>query len=276
MLPKLPRDAGDRNRTSPFAFTGNKFEFRAIGSSQSIAGANTVLNAIVAESLDYIATRLEAAVDADQDFNNAVQELLSEMVGEFEPILFDGDNYCLKWQKEAQRRGLPNLQTTVDCVPLATSPEAIELFGKYCVYSERELRSREEILLSNYARSIGIEAQTASTMAHTMILPVALRYQADVAAAVNNVKVAGLENPTQMDLLRELTEAASAFRKAAVALDQAVVEDIGGDALAQAKYQRDAVIPAMDELRLWGDKLELLVADDYWPLAPYREILFIR
>jgi len=276
MLPKLPRDAGDRNRTSPFAFTGNKFEFRAIGSSQSIAGSNTVLNAIVAESLDCIATRMEAAVDAGQDFNNAVQELLSEMAGEFEPILFDGDNYCLQWQKEAQRRGLPNLQTTVDCVPLATSPEAIELFGKYRVYSERELRSREEILLANYARSIGIEAQTASTIAHTMILPAALRYQADVAAAVNNIKAAGLEDPTQMDLLRELTEAASAFRKAAVALDQAVAEDIGGDVLAQAKYQRDAVIPAMDELRLWGDKLELLVADDYWPLAPYREILFIR
>ena len=276
-LPKLPRDAGDRNRTSPFAFTGNKFEFRAVGSSQNVAGPNTVLNTIVAESLDFVATKLEAAVAAGEDLNAATQEVLTEMVKEFKPVLFDGDNYSDDWKAEAARRGLPNYESTVDCVPLATSPEAIDLFGRYGVYSERELHSRREILLENYATTVGIEAKTASIMAHTMILPAGLRYQADVAAAVNGAKAAGLEDPAQTELLTELVKTVSEFRRAAGALDEAArCIPAGDDALASARYCRERVLPAMETLRALGDKLELMVDDGYWPLPMYREMLFIR
>ena len=276
MLPKLPRDAGDRNRTSPFAFTGNKFEFRAIGSSQNVSGANTVLNAAVAESLDFAATRLEADLAAGKDLNVAVQELLTEMIAEFKPVLFDGDNYSAEWHAEAERRGLPNLRSTVDCVPLATSTESIELFGKYKVYSQRELHSRQEILLENYATKISIEAETASMIAHTMILPAALRYQADVANAVNSAKTAGLEDAAQLALLEDIVTTSSAFRKAALALDAAKGADAPEDTLACAKYQHDTIIPAMEKLRELGDKLETLVDSNYWPLPTYGEMLFIR
>ncbi|HAU38071.1 MAG TPA: glutamine synthetase type III [Phycisphaerales bacterium] len=276
MLPKLPRDAGDRNRTSPFAFTGNKFEFRAVGASQSVAGPNTVLNTIVAESLDFFTTKLEASIKAGKDLNAAIQDLLPGVIREFKPVLFDGDNYSAEWHAEAERRGLPNLRSTVDCVPLATSKEAIALFTKYGVYTERELHSRQEILLENYVKTVTIEALTASNLAHTMLLPAALRYQADVAGAVSAAKAAGVEDGVQKKLLDELVKTVSAFHKATTALDEAVAADHGGDTLAHARCCHDKVLPAMIELRKLGDKLELMVADEYWPLPPYREMLFIR
>jgi len=276
MLPQLPRDAGDRNRTSPFAFTGNKFEFRAVGSSQNVSGCNTVLNAAVAESLDFAATRLEADLAAGKDLNTAVRELLTEMIAEFKPVLFDGDNYSAEWHDEAERRGLPNLRSTVDCVPLVTGEESIELFGKYKVYSDRELHSRQEILLENYATTISIEADTASMIAHTMILPAALKYQADVAAAVNSAKTAGIEDAAQLALLEEVVSTSGAFRKAAVDLDAAKAADAPEGALALAKYQHGTIIPAMEKLRELGDKLEMLVDSNYWPLPTYSEMLFIR
>jgi len=276
MLPKLPRDAGDRNRTSPFAFTGNKFEFRAVGSSQSVAGPNTVLNAIVADSLDYIATKLEEAVGGGADLNAAVQALMSELIAEFKPILFDGDNYAADWHAEAERRGLPNLHNTVEAVPLATAPETVELLSGYGVYSERELHSRQEILLENYATTIGIEGKTASWMAHTMIIPAALRYQADVASAINAAKAAGVEDGEQTALLTDLVATIGACRKAAVALDAALDAAPGGDALEVATYQRDNVLAGMAAVRGHADTLELMVADAYWPLPNYREMLFIR
>ena len=276
MLPHLPRDAGDRNRTSPFAFTGNKFEFRAVGSSQSVAAANTVLNAIVAESLDCMVSKIESAVVEGSDLNVAVQSVLAEEIKAFKPILFDGDNYSDEWKAEAERRGLPNLVSTVDCVPLATAPETIELFEKYAVYSARELHSRQEILLENYATSIAIEAQTLSMMAHTMVIPAALKYQATVAAAINGAKAAGVEDPVQMSLLTETVGAISNLRSAATALDKAAGNDSAEGALAEAVCMHDTVIPAMNEVRKWADTLELLVDDGDWPLPTYREMLFIR
>jgi glutamine synthetase len=276
MLPKLPRDAGDRNRTSPFAFTGNKFEFRAVGSGQSVAGPNTVLNAIVAESLDFVATKLEAAVKAGKDLNASVQELLAKMVKEFKPVLFDGDNYCKEWHEEAERRGLPNLKSTVDCVPLAKSKEAIELFTKYGVYSERELHSRYEILLENYIKTVNIEALTASMMAHTLLLPASLRYQERVAGSIGVAKAVGVEDTAQLALLKDLAKTIGAFQKAAAALDKAIAHESAGDALAHAKYSHDKVLPAMLDLRKLGDQLELMVDDSLWPIPPYREMLFIR
>jgi len=276
MLPKLPRDAGDRNRTSPFAFTGNKFEFRAVGSSQSVAGPNTVLNAIVAESLDFFATNLEKAVAAGEDLNSAIQKLLAKVIKEFKPILFDGDNYCDAWKAEAKKRGLPNLVSTVECVPLATSKESIDLFTKYGVYSERELHSRQEILLENYTRTVTIEALMASAMAHTMILPAGLKYQSAVAKAVNSAKQAGASDAALAAMLKEIVKLNGSFRKAAIALDKAVAEHPGGAALGHARHMHDKVLPAMAELRVLGDKLELIVDDNYWPLPTYREMLFIR
>src|SRR5947209_9531941 len=184
VLPKLPRHAGDRNRTSPFAFTGNKFEFRAVGGSQSIAGPNTVLNTIVAESLDFVATELEKAVRGGKDLNRAIQDLLPGMIKESKKVLFMGDNYTEEWHKEAEKRGLPNLKNTIDCLPVILRKDTVDLFSKYKVYTERELQSRHTILCENYAKTVNIEGQLTSMMARTMILPAALRYQAEVATAV--------------------------------------------------------------------------------------------
>src|SRR5207249_2685050 len=214
VLPKLPRHAGDRNRTSPFAFTGNKFEFRAVGGSQSIAGPNTVLNTIVAESLDYIVTHLEKDVKAGRDLNKAIQDLLPGIIKESKKVLFDGDNYTAEWHSEAERRGLPNLRNTVDALPVILRKDSIELFGKYRVYSERELQSRYNILCEGYVKTVNVEARLTSMMAKTMILPGALRYQAEVAQAVTATKAAGVDNAAQADLLRQLAGSVTAFQKA--------------------------------------------------------------
>jgi glutamine synthetase len=276
VLPRLPRDAGDRNRTSPFAFTGNKFEFRAVGSSQSIAGPNTVLNTIVAESLDFIATNLERAVAKGTDLNKAIQDLLSGILKESKQVLFSGDNYSEDWHKEAERRGLPNLRNTVDALPVIIRKDSIELFGKYRVYSERELHSRFAILAENYVKTVNIEGQLMTMMARTMILPAALRYQTEVAGAVTATKAAGVDNTAQAELLKSLSLTVTEFQKATASLESALAHHANGDAYAHAKHFRDDVLPAMKALRTLGDKLETVVADDLWPLPTYREMLFIK
>jgi glutamine synthetase len=276
VLPKLPRDAGDRNRTSPFAFTGNKFEFRAVGGSQSVAGPNTVLNTIVAESLDYIATNLEKAKGAGKDLAKALQELLPGIIKESKKVLFNGDNYTAEWHKEAERRGLPNLRNTVDALPVVVRKDSVELFGKYKVYSERELQSRLAILAEHYVKTINVEAKLTAFMAKTMILPAALRYQNEVAHAVNATKAAGVDNGAQADMLRSLTGTISEFQKATANLEKAVDHHAAGEPLEHATYSRDKVLPAMAAVRSLGDKLEGVVADDLWPLPTYREMLFIK
>ncbi len=276
VLPKLPRDPGDRNRTSPFAFTGNKFEFRAVGSSFSIAGPNTVLNTIVAESLDHIATELEKATAAGKPLNKAIQDLLPGLLKESKKVIFNGDNYTEEWHKEAERRGLPNLRDTVSAIPVIVRKDSVELFTKYRVYSEKELHSRYNIFSENYAKTITIEANMMLMMARTMILPAALRYQAEVAQAVAATKALGVENAAQMEHLRDLTGVLSKFQGAVESLEESVHHTANGDAYAHAKYARDAVLPRMTELRTLGDKLETLVADDLWPLPTYREMLFIK
>ena len=276
ILPKLPKEAGDRNRTSPFAFTGNKFEFRAVGSSQNIAGPNTILNAIVAESLDYIATNLEKAVAGGKDLNKAIQELLPGIIKDNKKVIFNGDNYTDEWHKEAEKRGLPNIKNTVDCLPIVTKKEIVELLSKYKVYTERELQSRFHILGENYVKTVNIEGQVMSYMAKTLILPAALRYQGELAQAVNATKAAGVDNAAQLELLKSLTGTINDFQKATATLEKALGHHAEGDAYAHAKHMRDQVIPAMAELRKHGDKLENIVADDLWPLPTYREMLFIR
>jgi glutamine synthetase len=276
VLPKLPRHAGDRNRTSPFAFTGNKFEFRAVGGSQSVAGPNTVLNTIVAESLDYIASHLEKAKGQGKDLNKAIQELLPGIIKESKKVLFNGDNYAAEWHQEAERRGLPNLRNTVDALPVILRRDTIELFGKYRVYTERELQSRFTILCENYVKTVNIEGRLTSMMARTMILPAALRYQGEIAAAVNATKAAGADNASQVELLRNLTSTITEFQGATATLDKALAHHGDGDLLSHARHFRDAILPAMAQVRQLGDKLETMVADDLWPLPTYREMLFIK
>ncbi len=276
VLPRLPRDAGDRNRTSPFAFTGNKFEFRAVGGSQSIAGPNTVLNTIVAESLDYMATHLEKAVSAGKDLNRAIQDLLAGILKESKKVLFQGDNYTPEWHQEAERRGLPNLRNTVDCLPVILRKDSVDLFTRYKVYSERELQSRFNILCENYIKTVTIEGKLTATMARTMILPAALRYQAEVAGAVTATKAAGVDSSAQLELLRNLSATISEFQKATGHLDHCLAHHAEGDVLAHTKHARDSILAAMGAVRTLGDKLETLVPDDLWPLPTYREMLFIR
>ena len=281
VLPKLPRDAGDRNRTSPFAFTGNKFEFRAVGSSFSISGPNVVLNTIVAESLDYIASKLEPeAAKGQAQLLKAIQDLMSGILKESKKVLFNGDGYSDDWHKEAEKRGLPNLKNTVDALPVIVRKDTVELFAKYKVFSERELTSRYNIFAEKYVKEVSIEALMMVHMAKTMILPAALRYQAEVAGAVNATKAAGVDAGAQFDHLKELVATTTKFQAATADLDHAVNPDPThphpADPYQHAKATRDTVVPKMADLRALGDKLETLVADDLWPLPTYREMLFIK
>ncbi len=276
VLPKLPRDAGDRNRTSPFAFTGNKFEFRAVGSFFSIGGPNVVLNTIVAESIDFIAGELEASIKSGKDLNKAIQALLPGILKVSKKVVFNGDGYSEEWQKEAEKRGLPNIKNSVDAFPVLIRKDTIELFGKYKVLSERELQSRYFIFCEKYVKEVVIEANMMVMMAKTMILPAALRYQAEVATSVNATKAAGVDCAAQLEVLKDLTGALTKFQGAFSALCTATHHHPEGDLFAHAKYIKESVCPKMEELRALGDKLESIVADDLWPLPTYREMLFIK
>ncbi len=276
VLPKMPKDAGDRNRTSPFAFTGNKFEFRAVGSSFSIAGPNTVLNTIVAESLDFIATRLEADTKGGKPLAKAIQELLPAILKESKKVIFNGDGYSEEWQQEAAKRGLPNLKSSVDVFPVIVRKDSVDLFGKYKVFTERELQARFHIFSEKYVKEVNIEANMMVMMAKTMILPAALRYQGEVAASVAATKAAGVDVSSQSAYLGGLTGTIAHFQAALAALEKAAHHHPDGDAYAHAKYMKETVIPKMADLRTHGDALETIVADDLWPLPTYREMLFVK
>jgi len=277
VLPRQPKHAGDRNRTSPFAFTGNKFEFRAVGSSFSIAGANTVLNTIVAESLDYVATHLEKAKSEGKDLNRAIQSLLPVIIRESRRVLFLGDNYSADWHAEAEKRGLPNLRNTPDSLPTILEKESIELFTKYKVYSERELESRFNILCESYVKTVTIEGRCASMMARTMILPAALRYQAEVAQSIQALQATGAKAPgRQTEHLKTLMETIDGLQAAVDKLDDALGHHAEGKPIDHTRYSRDHIVTNMAEVRKHGDALETMVADDLWPLPTYREMLFIK
>src|SRR6185369_10416059 len=272
VLPKLPREAGDRNRTSPFAFTGNKFEFRAVGSSANISGANTVLNTIVAESLDFIASKLEADTKAGKDLNKAIQDLLPGIIKESKKVVFNGNNYAEEWHAEAAKRGLPNLKNTVDVLPVVTRKDTIELFTKYKVYSEKELQSRFNILSEAYAKHVNIEGQTALMMAKTMILPAALRYQREVGESIAAAKAAGAGSPAGLETFGTLVSTITDFQRNTMSLEKALGHHAEGSPFDHAKHMREAVLPAMSELRKTADKLEMMISDDLWPLPTYREM----
>ena len=275
VLPPLPKDAGDRNRTSPFAFTGNRFEFRAVGSNQSIAGPLVAMNTIIAESLDFCATRLEQATGGDpKKLHGELQKLLTEVMNEHGAIIFNGDGYSQEWHEEAEERGLLNLKTTADALPVLESDEVKKLFAKYSVLSERELESRLDTYLEQYCMSIGVEANLTIEMAKTMIFPAAIRYQNELASTCANLKIVGYEFDT--DTLDVVTSAVKSLQDSIAALEHAVGEQQGGDLKAEARHCCDAVLPAMEKVRAVADQLEGIVSDDLWPLPTYQEMLFIK
>ena len=272
-LPVLPADPGDRNRTSPFAFTGNRFEFRAPGSSQSISGPMVAINTIMADSLDYIATELETAVEAGTDFNVAVQQVLESIITTHGNAVFNGDGYSDDWQVEAASRGLLNLRTTVDALPQLDTPEAKALFSKYGVLSERELASRYEVYLEQYVLSVQVEAKQTLEMAKTSILPAALRYQGELAVGAAALKKLGTEYDST--LLDGVSSGIVALNAGIADLTAALGHHGGDSTYDEAKYACDSLLPAMATIRSAADALEHLVADDLWPLPTYQEMLFI-
>jgi len=276
VLPKIPREAGDRNRTSPFAFTGNKFEFRAVGASANIAGANTVLNTIVAESLDYIATKLEADVKAGKSLTDAIQTLLPVIIKENKKVIFNGNGYAEEWHKEAEARGLPNLKNTVDVLPVVIEASTIELFTKYKVYSEKELHSRFNILSEAYVKALAIEGKTALGIAKTQILPAALRYQKEVGESIAAAKAAGASSAAGVESFGTLVSTINEFTSGIKVLEKAVNHHVEGEPYDHAKYAREQIFTALSLIRESADKLETIVADDLWPLPTYREMLFIK
>ena len=271
-LPHLPTDPGDRNRTSPFAFTGNRFEFRAPGSGQTINVPMIVLNTIMADSLDYMATALEKAGAEGQDFDSAVQTLLTDIITEHGAVVFNGDGYSENWQIEAAERGLPNLKTTLDAIPELIKPEAIELFERYGVFNSRELHSRYEVRLEQYALTVCVEAKLALEIGSTVVLPAAIRYQTELAQNVATMKAAGLAADT--GLLEQVSTPIADLMSALAGLKAALAVHSEGS-LAEAVQARDELLPAMDAVRAAADTLEGIVADDLWPLPTYQEMLYI-
>jgi glutamine synthetase len=272
-LPKLPRDAGDRNRTSPFAFTGNRFEFRAVGSSQSIADPLVALNTAIAESCDYVATKLEAAVGAGKKLNAAIQDVLAEIIQQNGAVIFDGNGYTAEWHAEAEKRGLPNYKTAVDALPVLQQPEVIALFDKYKVLSPREVHSRYETFLEHYSKTVNVEAKLTAKIAKTTILPAALRYQRELADGANAVKAAGFTPDTAV--LKQVTDLVAKLQTGLAGLE-AVTGHHAEGSLAEAKQFCNNVLPAMLKVREAGDGLEAVIDDDIWPLPTFQEILFIK
>ncbi|HVH26579.1 MAG TPA: glutamine synthetase III [Vicinamibacterales bacterium] len=275
ILPKLPRDAGDRNRTSPFAFTGNKFEFRAVSSNQSIAYPNIALNMAVTESLDYMATELEKLMKGGKSLEKAIAELLPKVIKENKRIIFNGNNYSKEWEKEAAKRGLLNLKNTVDALPQMISKDVVALFEKYKVLNGRELLARYEIMLEQFNKTINIEGQLMVLMANRYILPAAFEYQRQVASSVSAVKQAGGKSIEGKKVLDKLTKTVDEVKKRSDKLEHALAHE-GSSAEKHARHFRDVVRPAMESLREVVDALELMMPHELWPLATYREMLFVK
>ena len=265
VLPRLPLHGGDRNRTSPFAFTGNKFEFRALGSSMSLGMPNTILNTIIAEAVDTLADNLDAKVSGGSSLEEAVLAVVKETWEANKRIVFSGDNYSDEWHAEAEARGLANLRQSPDALPWLVEPSTVAVFGKYEVLSERELHSRYDVAVEQYITTINIEAETAASIARTMLLPAAIRW-------LGTLKEVGIEK-----LVAESAGLVDEFVERIFALEAANVNhpEIEGG-IEAAKYVQTTVFDAMGAVREIADRLERIVPDDLWPLPKYSEILFIK
>ncbi len=270
-LPDFVKDATDRNRTSPFAFTGNKFEFRMVGSEDSIGSPNTILNAIVAEAFCEAVDRLEKA----EDFDLAVHDLIKEYMTEHQRIIFNGNGYAKEWTQEAARRGLPNIPSMVEAVDTLTTEKSIRLFEKFGIFTEAELRSRAEVLYETYAKTINIEALTMLDMANKQIIPAVIRFAKTLADTAASVKAAGGDASVMEELLKTVTEKLSEMKKASEDLEK---EEKKASAMERGKeqafYYHDRITVRMSELRKPADELEKLVDKEYWPFPTYAELLF--
>ena len=270
-LPNFPKDTTDRNRTSPFAFTGNKFEFRSLGSADTIACTNTILNTIVADVLCEFADKLEGSENLEEDLN----KLLKETYAEHKSIIFNGNGYDESWVAEASRRGLPNYPSTVDAVPHYTDDKNIRLFEKYSIYSRSELESRTEILLDNYKKVLNIEALTMVDMSRKQIIPAGVRFSAELARAVNEKKSAGIDSELEFELAGKVSDLTKNISRATDEIENKLVEagEIT-DVESAAKYYRNDVFIAMQTLRTYADELETLCPKDEWPMPTYSDLLF--
>ena len=270
-LPELAKDATDRNRTSPFAFTGNKFEFRMVGSRDSIASPNIVLNTIVAESFADACDTIEQS----DDFDKAVHDLIKEYATENQRIVFNGDGYSEEWVKEAERRGLPNIRSMVEAIPAMTTEKAVSLFERFRVFTKSELESRAEIQYETYAKAINIEARTMIDMASKQFIPAFIKYTKTLADTVNAVKAAGADASVQLDCLNKVTELMGETKTALDALikvtDEAAAKEEGA---VQANFYHSDVFPAMEALRAPVDKLEMIVDKEAWPMPSYGDLIF--
>jgi glutamine synthetase len=272
-LPELPKDTTDRNRTSPFAFTGNKFEFRMVGSSQSTSGPMFVLNTIVADVLSEIADELEKSKNVPA----AAQAILQRIAREHGRIVYNGDNYTADWVAEAEKRGLPNLRSTVESLDTLLTKDNINVFKKHGVLSKNELHARHEILLEIYNKTVRIEALTMLNMAKRLILPAAVEYSGTLAGTTEAVKAAGASSDAHSEMLTELCRAIGALRSNVLKLESAVAKVRAiSDVAKQAAEYHGGVVPAMNAVREAADKLETIVDDQLWPLPTYAEMLFYR
>lgn len=273
-LPSLPKDTTDRNRTSPFAFTGNKFEFRMVASSASISRPNYTLNTIAAEVLSQIADRLEKA----SDFHSEVLAILKEIVAKHSRVIFNGNNYSSEWPEEAARRGLPNIRSTVESAKALIDEKNVKIFEKHGVLSKVELESRYEVMLEGYVKTINIEVLTMIEMAKRDILPAAIKFSTDLAASINTIKATGIAAAisVQAELLAEVSAAAAEFKKKLTALEDSLAkaDEVHGSTYEHAYYFRYDVFIKMGELRAAGDKLETIVGTEYWPFPTYGDLLF--
>jgi glutamine synthetase len=268
VLPELTKDTGDRNRTSPFAFTGNKFEFRMLGSSQSPSFANTVLNTVVAEALDDLSGRLEQALSEGGSLEDVLPEVMRQSYKAHKRIVFNGDNYTEEWKTEAEARGLLNLPDAADSLLQIGAPSSLEVFARYGVLSEREVESRLEVFLEQYVLTTNIESETAARIARTMLVPAVVRH-------LGQLRAAG-DAPALVQLTGNLNERLEEFVRAIGRLDQANAPRDHGGAEGAAQYMKNDVMPALDAVREVADSLEKVVADDLWPLPKYSEMLFIK
>jgi len=275
-LPHIPKHAGDRNRTSPFAFTGNKFEFRAVGSSQSVSFPIVVINTIVTEAIDYMNDLLEKELSKDGNLLESFNKVIHKVLKECHTILFNGDGYSIDWVDEAKTRGLLNLRSTMDAIPLLVSKKNVALFEKYSILNHRELESRYEIMVDQYFKTINIEAETTASIADTMIIPATVRYMNELLAYQDRGKSSGLRTGGVDKTIVELNDLVNELNDRLFDL-KAVNADLGGDTVFEkAEHMRANVIPAMTAVRTVADKLERITADDYWPLPTYREMLFVK
>ena len=270
-LPEFPKDNTDRNRTSPFAFTGNKFEFRTVGSSQSISGPNVALNTIAAEALDEIATRLEKA----KDKNAEASAIIKETYKKHSRVIYNGNNYSEEWLKDATKRGLPNVTNSVDALKAFITDKSLKLFEKYEVLSHKELHSRYDIYVDTYAKQINIEALTAIDMVKKQFIPAATEYATFLADSIGSFKSVSVPTSVQEDLLKKIGSLLSSAYKNLGKLEEAVAkaQDIG-DTVKKAEAHRDKVVMAMSALRVDIDALEMIVPRDMWPVPTYVDLLF--